>query len=398
MLEGLDKIDWKNTGYHIWGKSGDYLEEIPKRIKDLSSPDEEIQGDAMVFVFGEKAAFGDICDTTPYIVPFVIELIGNSETPKREFMFDYLSRVMDYVLSSDHLAVRQMRLYLNVYDSFVKNLNTLMGLLDNEKGAIRLATVELLGKLTAEAETLLPEFFKRFDVNADEDMQIALLRSTKILLSSLDAWTQGWLKEKYAPLLRDIVDSNPSPKVQLAAARASVETINRYRKDKNVLSEKVPDLLAREFVYYTRGNPDLYWSYMQNSLNYSALIIRDLAQFGHEPFLAMLENPENTAFQVHLLIRGLLASVLMSSENIAYWESTLSHTKEGIYYLPNYRMDDYRVIARRKDKTDLLKQVLQLLIDNEKAWGIPTNMFSFFFGLPNSRNELQRILKDISLT
>ncbi len=398
MFEGLDKIDWKNIGYHIWGKSGDYLGEIPKRIRDLSSANEEIQDDAMIFLFGEKAAFGDICDTTPYIVPFVIELIGNPRTPRRQFMVDYLSRVMDCILSSDQLMVRQMRLYLNVYDAFAKNINILIGLLDNEKGPIRLALVELLGKLTAEAEVLLPEFFKRFDVDADEDMQIALLGSIKILLSSLDAWTQGWLKEKYAPLLQDIVDSNPSSKVQLAAARASVETINRYRRDKDILSEKVQSLLVKEFVYYSRGNPDRYWSYFENKLNYLALMIRDLALLGPQPFLEMLQQPENSAVQTHLIIRGLLASVLMSDENTIYWKSTLSHAKEGLYYLPNYRMEDWRTVVRWKNKVDFMKQVLQSIIDNEKIWEIPTNMFSFFFGLPNSRDELQKMLNDISAT
>jgi hypothetical protein len=396
MFEGLDKIDWKNVGYHIWGKSDDYLGEIPEKIRSLNSLNEEIQDSAMSFLFGEKGTFGMICDTTPYIVPFVIELLGNPGTPKRNLIFYYLSRVMEYVLSSGSLTVREMRLHLSVYNSFAKNIHILTGLLDDEEQAIRLDTIELLGTLTDEAEMLLPEFFERFHLETDEDLQVALLNSIKLLLSSLDAWTQSQLKEKYAPVLRDIVDSRPAHKVQLAAARASVETINRYRKDKNVLSGKVPDLLAREFTYYSGGKPDIYWSYLKNKLNYSALIIRDLAQLGYEPFLTMLENPENTALQVHLIIRGLFASVLMSSENTTHWESTLSHTKEGIYYLPNYRMDDYRVVIRWKDKIGLMKQVLQLAIDNEKVWELPTNIFSFFFGLPDSRNELQKMLDDVS--
>jgi len=396
MLEGLDQIDWKNVGYHIWGKDDDYLEEIPERIRELSSSAEDIQDHAMVHVFGEKGTFGVICDTTPYIIPFVIEILDISETPRRELILDYLLRVIDHVLSSGHLSVNDMRLHLSVYDSFAKNIKTLISLLDDKDQTVQLATVELLGKLTNEAETLLPEFFKRFDISNDEDMQVAFLRSIKVLLSSLDGWKQNDIKEKYAPVLRNIIDSSSSQKIQGVAARASVETINRYRKDKNILSTKVSNLLVREFRYHSGGKKHLPWDYSENQLNYSALIIRDLAQLGYEPLLIMLENLENNAFQVHLIIRGLLASVLMSDENTAYWKSTISHTKEGMYYLPNYRMDDYRGVIRREDKTNLMKQVLQSIVGNEKIWEIPTNMFSFFFGLPNSRNELRAMLDSIS--
>lgn len=393
MFEGLDQIDWKNVGYHVWGKSEDYLQEIPQKIKELRSPDEDIQDQAMGYVFGEKAAFGTVCDTTPYIIPFVIELVADTKTPRREYLFDYVIQESSYVLSSEYLSAHEMRLYLSVYDSIAKHLNILIGFLDDKDRNIRLAAVRLLGNLTDEAETLLPEFFKRFDLTEDEEMQVGLLNGVKVLLGALDAWKQREIKEAYAPVLKDIVDSNSSQKVQLAAARASVETINRSRRDLDVLSERVPNLLIQEFLQKSGGDRLVHWEYV---LEHSTLIIMDLAQIGPEPFLELLQNHETTAIKAHLIVRGLLISILVPYKNDFYSKSNLSHTKLGIYYLQDNRLSDYRVLVRRNDKADLLKKALKAMLENPNVWDLPTNMFSYFFGMPDSREEIQEILTYLS--
>jgi len=397
MFEGLEQIDWKNIGRYNGRTSGhsfDYLEEIPERIKALNSPDEDVKGEAMNYLFGEKGEFGSVRDVTPYIVPFVIELIGRSETTGREFMLDYLLRVADNISDSSYCSIRLMRLHVNVYDSIVKKMDILMALLDDEIKGIRLDTINLLGKLSDHAEMLLPELFRRFSLDNEEDLKVALLDSIKVLLNSLD-WYQYKLKENYGPLLRDIVESNSSEKIQLAAARASIEIVNKFGRYKNLLSDKVPELLSKEFlrrVFSPADYENLSW---KRTLEYSTALVRDLAQLGHEPLLIMLQNSKIDSIQAHLIVRGLFASILAQDEKILYWDSNLSHTNEGIYYLLRYRTGDYRVLVRNKDQAAFLKQILQRMVENEKTWELPTNMFSFFFGLPNSREGLMEVAKNL---
>jgi hypothetical protein len=344
-------------------------------------------------VFGEKGAFGMVCDTTPYIIPFVIELLADTKTPRRDYMLDYVIRESSYVLASGHLSAWDMRLYLNVYDSITKHLNTLISLLDDEDRDIRLAAVRLLGNLTDKAEILLPEFFKRFDLTEDEEMQVNLLTAVKILLGALDAWKQVGIKEAFAPVLKDIVDSNRSQKVQLAAARASIETIRVSRRDKNVLSERIPNLLIQEFLAQSGGDRLVHW---ESVLDYCASIIVDLAQLGPAPFLEMLQNHETTAIKAHLMVRGLLLSILAPYKNDFYSKSNLGFTKLGIYYLQADRTGDYRVLVRNKDNAELFKKALRAMLENPNVWDLPTNMFSYFFGMPDSREEIQEILTHLS--
>lgn len=391
MFEGLDDIDWKNVGYHIWGKGDDYLEEIPQRIKELNSPDPEIRGYAIEHVLGENGTFGVICDTTPYIVPFVFELVNAPETLERFILLDYLLKVTNYILNADNLSVSNMRLYTRVYDSIAEKREVLMKLLDEFDSTIKILAIEVLGKLTDDAEFLLPELFRFFNLTQNEDLQVVALQSIKTLLISLDPWKQIETKEKYASILKDIVDENASPKVQLAAACASVETFILNRRDKMLISEKVVDLISQAFIKHHLFRT-AYW---ESQIDYSVSLIRDLARIGYEPLLKLLQSPELDVIQSQIVVRGLFASFLLRFDEPIYWVSNFSHTKDGLYYLPKDRIGDYRVFVRNKDNSNFFKKILQTVTANETFWQMPTNMFSFFFGLPNSRQEIQEVLNSL---
>jgi hypothetical protein len=394
MFEGLNQINWKNVGYHIWGNDSEYLEEIPQKIRDLISPNQEKREFAIEHVLGEKGTFGIICDTTPYILPFIIKLIDNPETPERFILADYLLRVMDNLLATDNISITEMRLYLHVYDSISGNLHTLLKLMNDDDYNIQISAIETLGKLTSHAESLLTELFNQLNLNENENRQVEILKSIKRLLSSLDPWKQVKTKEKFALALRDIVNNAQSLKIKIAAASASVETFILNRRDKMIISELVPELLSQEFSkrHFNHQFSNFYW---KGQLDYSISLIRDLARIGNEPLLSLLQNPELDAIQSQLVVRGLFASILLNRDENVYWNSNMSHTDIGLFYLPVNRTGDYRVFITNKDNTFFFKQILETVIENSKVWEMPTNMFSFFFGLPDSKEGLQKVLNNI---
>ncbi len=60
---------------------------------------------------------------------------------------------------------------------------------------------------------------------------------------------------------------------------------------------------------------------------------------------------------------------------------------EGLFYIEHY-FTGRNVTAYWSNK-----QVLQAIIDTETVWKIPTNLFSFFYGLPDSPKELRALLE-----
>lgn len=101
MLEGLDRIDWKDLGHHVYRQH----EQIPTEIRNLLASDPEDREAARGFLLGEEQDSGDIYDTTPYIIPFVSELLAHNSTPDKAELLAHLSRVAEHISSSSHLSM-----------------------------------------------------------------------------------------------------------------------------------------------------------------------------------------------------------------------------------------------------------------------------------------------------
>lgn len=91
MFEGLDQIDWENLGYHIYrGK-----EKIPDAIRNLLSQDPDIRDEARADLLGWGQEYGDITDTTPYIIPFILEVLNSPHAPGFEPRIRLLKAIVE---------------------------------------------------------------------------------------------------------------------------------------------------------------------------------------------------------------------------------------------------------------------------------------------------------------
>ena len=141
---------------------------------------------------------GDIYDTTPHIIPFLIGLLADVGTPGKADLLWHLSGVTEYILRSKHLSVHMMRLCLEAYQAIQAGLSTLVALLRDGSVEVRMASAYLLAQMTDEAEHMIPEFIQCFRTEGDEDVQIGLLDGLKTLFGSLE-WPRYGLKDEYAP-------------------------------------------------------------------------------------------------------------------------------------------------------------------------------------------------------
>lgn len=74
MLETLEKIDWKSLE-HAYGSA----EDVPDLIRQLLSQDAKVRSDVMCHLYSNVFHQGTRYPTTPYVIPFLIELCANSE-------------------------------------------------------------------------------------------------------------------------------------------------------------------------------------------------------------------------------------------------------------------------------------------------------------------------------
>jgi hypothetical protein len=377
MLDGLDQIDWASLGHHVYGKH----EEIPANIRALLSEDETVREEARNFLLGGGQDSGDIYETTPHIIPFLIELLTYNQTPDKFGLLFHLAETLENIRYARQPSLHQMRLNLQTYEAFQIRLNILLGLLAEADPATRFACVYLLENMTDDTERVIPALMEHFKQELDEEVQLKLLDSLKILLHSIE-WRQYTLLKGYAPFFREIVETHESRAVRVKAARASIELLDPLGYGEDRLASIVPNILADEFLRLGNGLDERFEK---------EYILRDLVRLKPEPMFYLLRQPGISADDAHLIARGLLVhSMLFPTMHEAHW----------LHY-PNYQLKDKGNIylerhsalgAMQFPRVPKVKEALQALVENNKVWEVPTNMFSFFFGLPDSREELRALL------
>jgi len=388
MFEGLDKMDWKSLGHHIYGRQ----EIIPQEIRNLLSENAEVRQDARDFLLGGGQDYGDIYDTTPHIIPFLFEILNSPDGPDKDQLLTHLSEVANHIFYLNRPSIHMMRLCLRTYDALKAGMGILIALLDDPSVEVRAGDVELLGCMTDEVESLIPELIRSFRKEETEEIQIALLDSLKKLLHSLE-WRRFALRGQYAPFFKEVVEDHPNQNVRVAAARASVELLGRFKGKQTDLSPEVPGLLTQEFLKVSAG---LDHKKRGHEFLHAERIAQDLSRLSnHEPLLTLMQTPDLGPEQAHLVARALMAAIFLYGPMIeSHWERFASYDRktDGLFYLQEfYAIREMRHSIGYKVK----RPFLQAILEAEKAWEIPSNLFSSFYGLPDSREGWREMLEKL---
>ena len=395
MFEDLNKIDWKNLGRHLKRDNS----KIPDAIRNLISTDRETREKARDFLIAPDSDFEYVSDATSHIVPFILGLLENPNTPDRDILLADLSNILEHIWNPYKASVHHMRRHVETYNAFIDGMDTLRKLLDVTSPSVRTSVISVIKYLSSDVDGLLAEFFRHFYDEQVEDVQVALLMGIKTLLNPI-TWVHydykfyQELKEKYTSVFKEIIDSHPSRRVQLAAARASVEIFTRLEGNKEYASPKVPILLSEEFLVKSSSR----------DFAEAIEIMKDLVRLNTSALLNLLKKPTINAIQAHIIINGLLSNTMGLDYLGRYWDGEIhlnrQRADEGIFYVNNYSdalalrtIANYELNHPELNFERPITPVIAAIMENDIFWQTPTNMFSFFYDLPDSREEFREVFK-----
>lgn len=412
-------IPWTSLGLHVSGRNT----EIPGALYALSAPDRETRQKACTVLFGEGQDHGDIYDTTPAILTCVIDLLHQPETPDRPLLLSCCAAIAMRLLhlSGRHDRFTEFRLHLATYDALKAGLPLYHTLLNDADLAVQLATLDLMQYLTEDRAELIPMLLEAFQAHPQVVLGIAILQTLKQLLQ-LVPLQQSELRQLVTHWLQEVIVSDHAIALRTAAASAAVACVQWYDWRFDQFFPTVPDLLITAFLAVKHPEPDralqarveamhashafsddpmteseqrdweTYQDYcfdLWEAEHTRERIVQDLAQLPPAPLLALLQNPAILSFHTHLIVRGLLIHAFGSSTiEIWYPGGDPNDAPSGIYY------GEYHP-SRRQSLHHEGRHVLRHIINAPKAWEIPTNVFSFFYGLPDTRTELEALLNEL---
>lgn len=384
MLEGLDQIDWTKVGGHVYASRP--VTHIPGIIRDVLSDDEDVQRDALDFLFGSGQDTGNIHDTTPFIVPFILEILADESAPAKSSI---LQRLVDisglhvYTGGRGHISIHDQRNQISTYEALESGIPVYVKLLKHDTIRLRVLAAQMLSAMGDSIERVIPVLVEHFDEEADESVQAALVEAVGKILAASDT-RRIELHKQYAGWFRQLVETHPMQGVRQAAARACIPAAamslwNQWLRDDDV-SPRAAVLLVEEYLTQKKGPPGNYER---------AQIVQLLAQLNdYEPLLGLLEHPDTTPSEAQILIRGLLWRLMQNGKNAdRFWQQRLSwRAKEEHIYHMNY---SHKVAPMGI----VWKKIFERILAVDQIWAYPTNVFSFFFELPDSREELRALIE-----
>jgi hypothetical protein len=381
MLEGLDQVDWGSLGKLVYAQPAT---KVPELVRDLLSNDKNVRDEALAHLFGAQQDLGSIQRATPFIIPFIIEILADENTPERVSILWCLHAMFDYLQGSvvHPNDVRELQLYAKVYEAIEADVTVYLSFLKNSDADIQHAAVVFLGNLRGKDEQLIPELIRLFEVNVDKSIATIALASIGRLLSPRDD-----LPRRFGIFLRDVA-ANRRYKIEIrrAAAKALASSLFLYADYyKDVLAGIAP-LLADEYVELSAQH-DIYFYYLEQ-------LAKQIAMVDFNSLVELLKAPKINLHDVHIIARIMLMKVF---DRWIDWEVWISNSL-GRYGLisdkgKNEKCYSFTPAPELAFLLSEQRDVLALIVANDKFWQIPTNLFSFFYGLPDSREELRRLIE-----
>ncbi len=381
MLEALYKVEWA-TLKHFYD---DAQVQIPSAIKRLNSPNPDEHIRALEFLFGSQQDSGTVAETTQYIIPFVLELLVDEKYSSKKQLLIELSG-LGIEPFAKHYSIRKVRCHLAAYDALESGLQIYLNLLNDPNFEIRKGAIEVLGKLSNSGVFIAQKLVSHFSLEENNDVKASIIDSLGTILDVRD-FSQIDIRKQYKDFFKDIVESDFESQLRYNAAHVSIRVSMGNFWGKQIKPDEVSPKVAQTLI-------EEYWKiHLDHSLDYiQREIIELLSQLDSQPLESLLNDKRTTPEDAYHIVRGLMFSAVNSYHAPARWRDQYWNEH------PNFE-------KRQKGNFHILggvhfaiipetKRIIRAIVENDIFWQLPTNLFSYFYDLPNDRDELRKLINE----
>lgn len=360
MLEQFSSINWSDLS-HAYGSA----EDVPHLLRDLTSPDEQLRGNARGTLYTNIYHQGTVYQASAYAVPFLVEILQQETVSEREevlVLLAHLAQGNTYHRQHWHLYTEERKqapaLHAELeeglfwvektYEAVSAGLPLYCSLLEDPDPKLRMAALRLLGSLSREAAQIVSLLVERFSTERDQRVQASLLFTLGALLArQKEAFFPAW------HLLEKGLGEGQTDLVRLAAAMALVWTRRPETPARayDLLLERIQypdplDDLYNELLWAeSRLVFDVIRSFYALPPSFSSLLVPRLLQV----LESLDQREERGEFKLNGMIAGELANLLLT---LAFDANESSATKARM----------------RKELTNLQTALLFALLQSDAVW------------------------------
>jgi tetratricopeptide (TPR) repeat protein len=360
MLEGIDEVPWADLE-HAYGSAAD----VPALLQQLLDADPKVRSEVLGKLYGNVFHQGTRYQATSYVIPFLIELCGNPDVPKRRDLLRFWGSLITGYFSVQERPVwgdgeqiydcgeilmpdpgdsfwgNYPAMLHRVYRESLKGHQLLCALLADDDSAVRAGAAWVLACLPTMAESSLPKLVAQLVKEPSEWVRAAI------------AFALGELGAS-DPLRRILsADTSAVPRCMAACQLARIDPTED-------LMEPLLQFVSQPIEWY-----DQVPGAGGKSTGDAAFSISHLpADIQRKAVPAICDRlDEARCFDTMPLVRSLLSA-------------TFAPQKEPLRELNAFQ-----------------KQVLTRMVNTEELWSIGNLMWTFkAYGLPHDRNKCAQLL------
>lgn len=385
MFEGLENIDWQRLR-HAYGSAKD----IPQFLQATLSEDHAIRQEGLEYLFGRIFHIQGIYPATAPAIPFILELLESdhlSDEQQCEILeqLTWMTNSIPLYRGGDFKGLADE---INTYRALWRGKATYLRLLDHPSPEVRALAAWMLARLP------------------NDQMGAVRLRLWRDFQSEQVGHTQAVLLFALGHLVRN--DWGKGAQAQLKW----YETIFQYcaTQHTNSLVRLAGALSWANLV----TSPDYYSSNFSVHHPFTENVHQMVQTIIHEYIISNFERTKETSWWASIIIEIITAATwpmikrlgpyamlaLLKQQEEVQPQKAQQIVDEALQMALNV---DFRGAGQRgdiseiyKDRTvrlDLRIEVMQAIVQYEPFWREPTKLSLRFYGLPDSRDELEAWIK-----
>ena len=405
MFEGLDQVNWRlYRSAYGWDYS------IPEMLQWLFeiSDEKQLLG-AFHELFNAINHQGDIYDVTAAVVPFLIQLLDNPKYIRRNWIVSSLNELV----RSCNVNI-QGRTYLIALENEFATLKSIergipvyLRLLHDSDDNIRVLTAQLLISLHRQTPIVRLHLWCAAQIENNPFIRAWMVYAVGTLIPFRHRPAAKCVREAYRSRFLDLVVSQEELIVRVGAACAWIESDHwlKYPSKNILLPVSIISTLVAGLTEYPKMEAFHTDQETRHELLDHEILIEHLNQLDVDTLSGALQIDGLAPEVAHLIARDLIGlrfgrvGTYKPEYERSYrrWESYLSHKRNSnitdkMYSYKNNLGDGPSRYNAEEKLDSQQKQIIESIVNCDPFWQLPTNLFSFFYGLPDSREELQKLL------
>jgi hypothetical protein len=360
MLEKLNEFDWQNIG----------LPQIPNLLHGISSIDKNHRQKS----YDELYDIGllDLPKGTPYIIPFLIELLGEALPEKQSVLLLLLQLSSEATIRlkqiSDHCDVCR-----DVLNEISKGIHLCLPFLFITE--TRATTLQLVSYLRQEADLIAPQLMSL--LSSDKSVDKALIIYSLGDLIRDRGTEQKENIQKYRTYFKEMTSSEIENNETRIAAAALL--IQEMKVGAPIEAQKIITNAVIEKSHQKSGNIDRLCTFI------SELGIQRATES-----LSEIVNSITDAQDIFTVV-PILLDIVFNNGKFSSHSKSMTKKDDQLVEINFRRTQILPIIASKNNLTPSQIHVISYLVEQPKIWVYKSNIFELY-GLPTSRDELYRFL------